>query len=101
MTRKNHPHPNLGRARGKIHRGFLLPLFRFLIKTLRNDGQRDDRGVQGIQHHPSFPKSSIGNPKAFNEEDAFSSSVSSLSFAFFAFIFMFLRGVMRGSFSPS
>ena len=35
----------------------------------------------------SFPKSLIGNPKVFTEEDAFSSSVSSLSFAFFAFFF--------------
>jgi len=32
---------------GKIHRGFPLLLFRFLIEPLRNDGQRDDRGIQG------------------------------------------------------
>ena len=48
---------------GKIHRGFPLPLFRFLIKTLRNERLGDDRGIQGIQHHPSFPKSFIGNPR--------------------------------------
>ena len=54
----------------------------------------------GMPPPQSFPKFLIGNPNAFNAEDAFSSSVSSLSFAFFAFIFMFLRGVMRGSFPP-
>jgi len=72
---------------GKIHRGFPLPLFRFLIKTLRNDRLGNDRGIQGIQHHPSFPKSFIGNPKAFTEGGFFS-----LSGLLFFYVFCFFGG---------
>jgi len=42
---------------GKIHRGFPLPLYRFLIEPFRNDPP------------PSFPKSLIGNPNAFKTMD--------------------------------
>jgi len=32
---------------GKIHRGFPILLFRFLIEPFRNEGLGDDRAIQG------------------------------------------------------
>ena len=62
---KIHPHPDplpsrkrerIGESRegGKIHRGFPVLLFGFLINTFRNDGQKVIEAFRGDEHGDLF-----------------------------------------------